>query len=653
LDLRGEDIKCAATFSGSESEEIDQIAGAILRRQQLEPLASEGGDADKSSVISGRIPVRRFQLTISRKFFGVLMVLWPLMLALALVGVIGLGSVKAAFDQQYARDVHAGQASIILGTDLANADETALRLLLARGRERQGLNAALDRTVLPAVNTALSEVRSLDPPDVREERPAVQQLASGWSRFLSLRETGALGPAAGRVGATRANHVAKQLAGIFGPLRGVIQRQAALEQTKAQQAEARADRIYGASLLTIWIIAAAAFVLGVGAVLLLTRNVVLRVRRYSQFAARVAKGDLSQRLATRGSDELATLGRALDELVEHRALDATHRSAQDEFVETLQVTDSEDIAHDLLRRQIERSISGSSAVVLNRNNSENRLEAKTPVSESSWLNESLANAGPRSCLAVRFARQHCESPEREPLSHCEICGGKDRRTTCQPLLVGGEVIGSVLIEHADRLREQDKTAVQESVSQAAPVLANLRNLASAELRALTDSLTGLANKRAVKDTTKRMAAYASRTVSPLSAIALDLDHFKQINDSYGHESGDAVLAAAGAALTNAVRASDFVGRNGGEEFLVLLPDTATESAVIVAERIRQAMTAISVPGVDREITVSIGIATLPEHAGDDDQLIRSADRALYAAKANGRNRIDIAPSPLHETTINS
>jgi diguanylate cyclase (GGDEF)-like protein len=219
------------------------------------------------------------------------------------------------------------------------------------------------------------------------------------------------------------------------------------------------------------------------------------------------------------------------------------------------------------------------------------------------------------------------------------------------LLVGGEVIGSVLVEHNDPLRGQDSTALQESVSQAAPVLANLRNLASAELRALTDSLTGLANKRAVQDTTKRMAAYASRTDSPLSAIALDLDHFKQINDGYGHDSGDAALAAVGIALMTMVRASDFVGRNGGEEFIVLLPDTDTDSAVVVAERIRQAIAEIIVHGVDREITVSIGIATIPDHAGDGDQLIRSADRALYAAKANGRNRIEISEPLTSEATV--
>jgi diguanylate cyclase (GGDEF)-like protein len=138
----------------------------------------------------------------------------------------------------------------------------------------------------------------------------------------------------------------------------------------------------------------------------------------------------------------------------------------------------------------------------------------------------------------------------------------------------------------------------------------------------------------------------------LSAIAFDLDHFKQINDSYGHGRGDDVLASVGAVLSETVRSSDFVGRNGGEEFIILLPNTDTPHATAVAEKILGAIAAITVPGVEREITASLGIATIPDHAGDGDQLVRSADRALYAAKTNGRNRAEIAiTGPRYDPTL--
>ena len=101
----------------------------------------------------------------------------------------------------------------------------------------------------------------------------------------------------------------------------------------------------------------------------------------------------------------------------------------------------------------------------------------------------------------------------------------------------------MLIERPGALDNDDEQTARGSVSQAAPTVANLRNLAIAELRAATDALTGLPNKRAVQHTLKRMVAHAARSATPVSAIVLDLDHFKQINDTYGHGSGDDVLAA--------------------------------------------------------------------------------------------------------------
>jgi diguanylate cyclase (GGDEF)-like protein len=190
------------------------------------------------------------------------------------------------------------------------------------------------------------------------------------------------------------------------------------------------------------------------------------------------------------------------------------------------------------------------------------------------------------------------------------------------------------------LSDSEQIALGRAVAHAGPVLANLRNLALAELRAATDALTGLPNSREVHDTLKRMSAYASRTLSPLAALLLDLDHFKEINDSYGHANGDDVLAAVSATLQTTLRASDFAGRYGGEEFVMLLPGTGRQQALDVAEKIRAAVATIEVAGIDRPITASIGIAVLPDDAGDSVGLLREADRALYQAKANGRNRVE-------------
>jgi diguanylate cyclase (GGDEF)-like protein len=321
----------------------------------------------------------------------------------------------------------------------------------------------------------------------------------------------------------------------------------------------------------------------------------------------------------------------------------TYRATQAEFVQTLQVMRDEGEAHELVRHHLQRSIEGSQVVVMNRNNSDDRLEPATHVDPDSPLAEKLVGATPDSCVAVRLGRAHEQAAGDDGLLTCELCGANgSERSVCTPSLVGGEVIGAVLVETGGPLDTGERTRVDETVTQAAPVLANLRNLALAETRAATDALTGLPNARALRDTLKNMSAAAARKGAPFATLLLDLDHFKQINDVYGHGAGDDVLAAVGNALSTRVRANDFPGRYGGEEFMILLPATDRAGAVAVAESLRREIERITVPGVGREITGSFGVAVQPDDADDAEQLVRRADRALYAAKAAGRNRVHVA-----------
>jgi two-component system, cell cycle response regulator len=125
-------------------------------------------------------------------------------------------------------------------------------------------------------------------------------------------------------------------------------------------------------------------------------------------------------------------------------------------------------------------------------------------------------------------------------------------------------------------------------------------------------------------------------------MVLDLDHFKTVNDRFGHPVGDLALANVGAALRSVLRDSDFAGRNGGEEFAVLLPNTDLPGAMLTAEKIRTQIADITIPGTDVRITASIGIASYPVHATTPDRLERLADSALFVAKRAGRNRIEVA-----------
>ena len=310
-----------------------------------------------------------------------------------------------------------------------------------------------------------------------------------------------------------------------------------------------------------------------------------------------------------------------------------------EYVDALQGVDGEHEARELLRRRAERLAPGAHAVVLTRNASGNSLDAATDPSSLPGLADALVDATPRTCLAIRRGQTHERRADDTPLQTCELCDRVEGASLCVPELVGGEVIGTLLVSTDGRIKPAERDAITAAVKQAAPVLANLRNLAIAEHRAATDPLTGLPNARSVQEALIRMVAQSTRGGSPLSAIVLDLDHFKALNDRHGHQAGDDVLESVGAALRRGVRTSDFAGRWGGEEFVVLLPDTDHAGALQLAETLRATLDGLRTPAVTAHITASLGVATLPDHAADGPALIRAADRALYAAKTAGRNRV--------------
>jgi two-component system cell cycle response regulator len=157
--------------------------------------------------------------------------------------------------------------------------------------------------------------------------------------------------------------------------------------------------------------------------------------------------------------------------------------------------------------------------------------------------------------------------------------------------------------------------------------------------AVTDGLTGLHNHRAFQDYLEEQFQTAMRNKQPLALILMDVDHFKQYNDTYGHQAGDEVLRQVAQILQTNVREGDFVARYGGEEFVVVLPRTDSESAVAVAERLRRAVE--SAEWQLRPVTGSFGVASIRPDMETRQELIEAADQALYQAKKNGRNRVEV------------
>jgi diguanylate cyclase (GGDEF)-like protein len=164
-------------------------------------------------------------------------------------------------------------------------------------------------------------------------------------------------------------------------------------------------------------------------------------------------------------------------------------------------------------------------------------------------------------------------------------------------------------------------------------------------QAISDPLTGLYNRRYLSEFLSRELVRAKRSATPVAVILIDLDRFKRVNDTFGHEAGDVVLTAVGALLKSKVRGSDIACRYGGEEFALIMPQADVDAAGRRAEEVRAGVAALAPTHHGKslgKLTASFGIALFPDHARDIDSLLRAADVALYAAKGAGRNRIMIS-----------
>jgi diguanylate cyclase (GGDEF)-like protein len=216
---------------------------------------------------------------------------------------------------------------------------------------------------------------------------------------------------------------------------------------------------------------------------------------------------------------------------------------------------------------------------------------------------------------------------------------------------------TIEIEHAGRVYECELVPIREGnyVNLYARDITERKRaeeevqLLQAQLReqAIRDPLTGLYNRRYLNETLERELARATREDYPVSCVMIDIDHFKNVNDTFGHAAGDAMLQSLGAQLVNQSRVADLVYRYGGEEFLVILPNVTAEIAFQIAERWRRTFLASTVLLQDSSsanATLSCGISEFPAHGSSGGELIAAADQAMYRAKAMGRNRVEVARS---------
>ena len=224
-----------------------------------------------------------------------------------------------------------------------------------------------------------------------------------------------------------------------------------------------------------------------------------------------------------------------------------------------------------------------------------------------------------------------------------------------PLVSNEGLRGALQVTSADPARIWDENEImmlRTVADQVAVAVNHAALIAQIQQQALTDALTGCHNRRSFEMQLDQHLLMVKRLHQPLSLIMLDVDRFKHLNDSAGHDAGDIALRELGNCFRQVLRGADSAARFGGDEFVLILPLAPAEGALIVAERLRARIQQIEIPGFGG-LTASIGIASFPAHAETRMELFQAADAALYAAKHAGRNCVRVAPEAAQDLDVNT
>ena len=309
--------------------------------------------------------------------------------------------------------------------------------------------------------------------------------------------------------------------------------------------------------------------------------------------------------------------------------------------EYIQACDSLDEARVVISDLLKPLFPNTSGDICLINESKNYLETIASWGESF----SEPHFDPKDCWALRRGNSHVAYPQTPGL-YCPHVNesGYAYTSLCLPMIAKGETLGVLHLQFdSDEAIESSLQNIAETVAQnIAMSIANLRLQQQLRHQSLRDPLTGLYNRRYLEESLAREIDRARRKQQSIGLLMLDVDHFKRFNDIYGHSAGDSVLSCVGSFLLSNVRQYDIPCRYGGEEFVIVMPDAKVEDAVVRAEKIRQGIKALEPKQNQKKlepISVSIGVSHFPDDSTDVKGLLQTADKALYQAKKQGRDRV--------------
>lgn len=411
------------------------------------------------------------------------------------------------------------------------------------------------------------------------------------------------------------------------------------EQRAANRTERTAHLVIGATAL-VALVALVVLTVAFG------RSIVRSVGRLARVARAVVAGDLNARAGIVGNDEIAALGATFDEMADSLTamLAQGDRQARRErfrsaIARALELADEEEDVYRLVERATAEIDPEAPMELLLADSS--RAHLRRVAVSSAGGPAGCPVESPFQCAAVR--RGHAVVfPSSERLDACPRL--RDRPSgpisaTCVPITFMGRGLGVLHltgeVEHT--LPDEQYDNLRALASQVGARIGTLRAFKRTQLQASTDSLTGLINRRTLEERVRLLEANGV----PYGVVLADLDHFKSLNDTYGHQAGDRALQLFATALRAAVRESDLVARLGGEEFAVVLPKLSIDEAAEAAERMRVALASAVADSGGPRFTASFGVSASVYGEGLET-VLRAADAALYRAKELGRNRVERA-----------